>query len=61
MIQEVGAIVYFLPLYSPDYNPIEEAFSKVKAEMRAMEKEAQVIVPSGSRTVQFIANLKYDL
>ena len=42
MIQEVGAIVQFLPPYSPDYNPIEEAFSKVKAEMRAMEKEAQV-------------------
>ena len=43
MIQEVGAIVHFLPPYSPDYNPIEEAFSKVKAEMKAMEKEAQVI------------------
>ena len=42
MIQAVGAIVHFLPLYSSDYNPIEEAFSKVKAEMKAMEKEAQV-------------------
>ena len=43
MIQEVGAIVHFLPPYSPDYNPIEEAFSKVKAEMKAMELEAQVL------------------
>lgn len=42
MIQEVGAIVHFLPPYSPDYNPIEETFSKVKAEMKSMEKEAQV-------------------
>ena len=41
MIQEVGAIAYFLPPYSPDNNPIEEAFSKVKAEMKVME-EAQV-------------------
>ena len=30
MIQSVGALVLFLPPYSPDYNPIEEAFSKVK-------------------------------
>ena len=43
MIEEVGAIVHFLPPYSLDYNPIEEAFSKVKAEMKAMEKEAQVL------------------
>ena len=37
MIQEVGALVHFLPPYSPDYNPIEEAFSKVKANLKAME------------------------
>ena len=41
---EIGAIVHFLPPYYPDYNPIEEAFSKVKAGMKAMEKEAQVTV-----------------
>ena len=41
MIQQVGAIVHFLPPYSPDYNPIEEAFSRLKTEMKAME-EAQV-------------------
>ena len=27
MVQGVGALVHFLPPYSPDYNPIEEAFS----------------------------------
>ena len=31
MINEVGALVLFLPPYSPDFNPIEEAFSKLKA------------------------------
>ena len=29
-IESTGAIVQFLPPYSPDLNPIEEAFSKVK-------------------------------
>ena len=29
-IQESGAIIRFLPPYSPDLNPIEEVFSKVK-------------------------------
>ena len=31
MINEVGALVLFLPPYSPDFNPIEEVFSKLKA------------------------------
>ena len=28
MLEEVGVPVHFLPPYSPDLNPIEEAFSK---------------------------------
>ena len=36
MIQAIGALVHFLPPYSPDYNPIEEAFSKLKSSMKAM-------------------------
>ena len=38
MIEEAGAIVHFLPPYSPDFNPIEETFSKVKAEMKNLEQ-----------------------
>ena len=34
MIQGVGAMIIFLPPYSPDYNSIEEAFSKVKTVIR---------------------------
>ena len=30
MIEEVGAMVMFLPPYSPDFNPIEALFSKLK-------------------------------
>jgi transposase len=34
LIEERGCEVLFLPPYSPDLNPIEEAFSKVKALLR---------------------------
>jgi transposase len=34
LIEERGAFLWFLPSYSPDLNPIEEAFSKVKAYLK---------------------------
>ena len=37
MIEKVGASVHFLPAYSPDLNPIEKMWSKVKALLRAIE------------------------
>ncbi len=33
-IERAGATLLFLPPYSPDFNPIEMAFSKLKAIMR---------------------------
>ena len=33
-IEAVGASVRYLPAYSPDLNPIEQAFSKLKTAMR---------------------------
>lgn len=33
-IREAGAEVVYLPPYSPDLNPIEQVFSKAKAEIR---------------------------
>ena len=41
-IEARGAQLWYLPAYSPDLTPIEEAFSKVKATLRA----------SGPRTVE---------
>ena len=38
VIEDVGAMVHFLPPYSPDFNPIELAFSKVKTTMQALEE-----------------------
>jgi len=34
-IEQAGAFVRFLPPYSPDFNPIELAFAKLKAFLRA--------------------------
>lgn len=45
LIERRGCELVYLPAYSPDYNPIEEAFSKVKNLLRkasARTKEALV-------------------
>ena len=34
LIEERGCELLYLPAYSPDYNPIEEAFSKIKSLLR---------------------------
>ena len=34
-IEAAGALLRFLPPYSPDFNPIEQAFAKLKAFLRA--------------------------
>ena len=36
-LTDIGVMVHFLPPYSPDFNPIEEAFSKVKTELKGLE------------------------
>lgn len=36
----IGAKLMYLPLYSPDFNPIEEAFSSVKGWLRRHEAQA---------------------
>ena len=45
LIEEKGCELIYLPAYSPDYNPIEEAFAKIKNLLRkasARGKEALV-------------------
>ncbi len=45
LIEEKGCDLLYLPAYSPDYNPIEEAFAKIKNLLRkasARTKEALV-------------------
>ena len=38
MIRAAGARLWFLPPYSPDLNPIEQAFAKIKHWMRRAQK-----------------------
>ncbi len=40
MIESVGARLEYLPPYSPDFNPIENAFSKLKALLRKAAKRS---------------------
>lgn len=37
LLEQTGAEVRFLPAYSPDLNPIEKMWSKVKASLRSAE------------------------
>ena len=41
LIKEAGAEVRFLPPYSPDLNPIEKMWSKVKTFLRAAKARTQ--------------------
>ena len=41
MIEAAGCRVLFLPSYSPDFNPIELAFSKIKAYLRRVGERTQ--------------------
>jgi transposase len=42
-IEAAGAVLLYLPPYSPDFNPIEQAFSKLKAQLR---KAAERSIPA---------------
>lgn len=37
LITQTGALLHYLPPYSPDLNPIEECFAKVKACLKNMD------------------------
>jgi transposase len=41
LISAAGCRVLFLPSYSPDFNPIEQAFSKIKAYLRRVGARTQ--------------------
>ena len=41
LIQSTGALVHFLPPYSPDLSPIEELFSKVKSCLRENDRHIE--------------------
>ncbi len=41
LIAQAGAEVLFLPAYSPDFNPIEQMWSKIKSSLRSAQARTQ--------------------
>jgi transposase len=41
LIAQAGAEVLFLPAYSPEFNPIEKMWSKIKASLRSAQARTQ--------------------
>jgi transposase len=58
LIAQAGAQVLFLPAYSPDDNPIEKMWSKVKALLRAAEARTpdELVRAIGAALAQVTAN-----
>lgn len=55
LIEEKGCRLWLLPSYSPDLNPIEEAFSKVKSVLRkAKARTLQALFEATSRALEAI-------
>src|SRR5258706_7405842 len=45
LIEERGCQLLFLPAYSPDFSPIEETFSKIKAFLRRARARTRQSLP----------------
>ena len=59
-IEAAGAWVLFLPPYSPDLNPIENCWSKVKARLRAL-KPRTVPALFDALTTAFASITRHDI
>ena len=57
---QAGAKLLFLPLYSPDLNPVEEVFSKVKGIMKNDALFQVTNVPRALLTLSFAMVTKED-
>ena len=58
LIKAAGAELRYLPAYSPDMNPIEKAFSKLKASLRKIAERA---VAGLMRALETCAEILYKL
>lgn len=55
-IRKAGARLFFLPQYSPDLNPIEKLFAKIKHELRkAQARTRQAIDEALAATLQTVS------
>ncbi|MDQ3567627.1 MAG: IS630 family transposase [Actinomycetota bacterium] len=57
LIEERGCELLYLPSYSPDYNPIEEAFSKIKQILRrAAARTREALMEAIGRALSAISS-----
>jgi len=55
MVKAIGARLFFLPSYSPDLNPIEQAFAKIKHAMRkATGRSVEAVESAVAKTLDTI-------
>ncbi len=53
LIEERGCTLLYLPAYSPDLNPIEEAFAKIKALVRkAGARTSEALIEAMGRALE---------
>lgn len=61
LIQAAGAELLFLPPYSPDFNPIEKAFAKLKALLRkAAERTVDALWTAIGRLINLFTPTECD-
>lgn len=58
ILKAAGARLWFLPPYSPDLNPIEQTFAKIKHWMRDAQK--RTLEDTWRHIGQLVANIKPD-
>jgi hypothetical protein len=59
-----GKRVVYLPPYSPDYNPIEKAFSKIKASLRRRGtdvRDAMERKDGGASVIEMLEMLTFEV
>ncbi|PWC26278.1 transposase, partial [Teichococcus aestuarii] len=60
-IEAAGASLLYLPPYSPEFNPIENAFAKLKASLRkAAERSVEGLWSTIGQIINYFAAAGYD-
>jgi transposase len=44
IVEEVGAKIEYLPAYSPDFNPVENMWSKLKSQLRKVKERSKDVL-----------------
>jgi transposase len=44
IVEEVGARIEYLPAYSPDFNPVENMWSKLKSQLRKVKERSKDVL-----------------